>query len=148
MLPDSMNVGVIAENIRSLQGSVSNLEASAGKIPKDYSTTETNTGLKWIDGSEIYQRVVNGSFDAHDASFSFNYVEIPNIIPIASYGYIQDKNDSLYSDVEHFVVAYNGTNVYSTGIPAAYSEGKYYFVLEYIKKSAQSTKKKTSKKGE
>ena len=44
---------------------LSALEATA---PKNYSTTETATGQKWIDGKEIYQIAFNGTTGAETGS--------------------------------------------------------------------------------
>ena len=92
MIPDSTNVRVMADNIRKLKTEVENAVElpsvettdegkvltvnSSGKwtaldlppsIPKDYSTTEMATGLKWVDGKEIYCKVLSATFPS-DAS--------------------------------------------------------------------------------
>lgn len=90
MLPDSMNVGVIADNIRSILDKIKDISghilpattsATTGQIlkltgenktptwsdeysytPPAYSETEVNTGQKWIDGKDIYTKCINTSF--------------------------------------------------------------------------------------
>jgi hypothetical protein len=82
MLPDSTNVGIIAENIKKLETMVQEAGSKlptpeagdAGKIlkvgsdgyelateysytPPAYSTEEVNTGQKWIDGRYVYRKV-------------------------------------------------------------------------------------------
>lgn len=34
--------------------------------PKDYSTSEVDTGVKWIDGQPIYRRVFTGNYNTND----------------------------------------------------------------------------------
>lgn len=55
-LPFSTNTMVMAENIRKLEDFDGSIPID--KIPKDYSTTEQDTGVKWVDGSEIYRKCV------------------------------------------------------------------------------------------
>lgn len=58
-LPFSTNPAIMAENIRRLEDTIASVPV--GKIPKDYSTSKTDTGLKWIDGSPIYIKSVSGT---------------------------------------------------------------------------------------
>lgn len=86
MLPDSMNVSVIADNIRAIWDKIKDISghilpetnsATAGQIlkldadkeptwadeysytPPAYAETEVNTGQKWIDGKDIYMKYYN-----------------------------------------------------------------------------------------
>ena len=84
MLHDSMDVGVLAENVRLLQKEIKEVRSElptpaagdTGKILKvgsdgyelatdyatiGYSSTETDTGLTWIDGKKIYSRSFEGT---------------------------------------------------------------------------------------
>ena len=58
-LADSLNPATQAENIKKLNAG---LEAVYAKMPPDYSETETATGQKWIDGKDVYVRVLSGKF--------------------------------------------------------------------------------------
>lgn len=78
-LPNSIEPAIMAENIvhlrdaaSSLDGRVSDLEVTA---PKDYSTTETATGQKWIDGREIYCKAYSGNFGPIETTISYNFME-------------------------------------------------------------------------
>lgn len=44
------------------------------KMGGGYSTSEVNTGLKWIDGKDIYQKTVN--FQAAGTGWEFNSLSI------------------------------------------------------------------------
>lgn len=57
---NTINIKALSEQVARLDGRVGSIPV--GKIPKDYSENETNTGLKWIDGKEIYRFVINNTF--------------------------------------------------------------------------------------
>lgn len=118
---DSTNPRVIADNIRKLddavqaaaselpevettdEGKVLTVNASGkwavldlpASIPKDYSLTETDTGLKWIDGKNIYSKTFY--FEAVtapvDVEFTLEYIISANgfsfntdrVVPIEVY---------------------------------------------------------------
>ena len=53
-------------DIFSLEKRIFNLEKNGGSTPSqswDYSTTETDTHQKWIDGKTIYCKVITGAFN-------------------------------------------------------------------------------------
>lgn len=52
----------------------------------DYSTTEQNTGLKWIDGKPIYQKTIVYS----NASVSLADLNIDEIVDIKGVSYLTD----------------------------------------------------------
>ena len=53
-------------DIFSLEKRIFNLEKNGGSTPSqswDYSTTEIDTHQKWVDGKEIYCKVIEGTFN-------------------------------------------------------------------------------------
>ncbi len=137
MLPDSMNVGVIAENIRALQKEVGAIPA--GKIPKDYSTTETDTGLKWIDGSKIYQAVLTGNFPAITETATQTITGLAAGLNILTINGMCTRVDGNTSNLDHFTITYQGGtsgNVIINSVSATYSEGAYDLIVRYTKPSS------------
>lgn len=148
MLPDSMNVGIIAENIRALQKEVSSIPVE--RIPEDYSsTTGTKTGQKWIDGKDIYQSVFTGVVPASgDPAVAFDLaydtiVEIEGTTTNATTGAIYDADHYLTVQASAQKIRLTGTQ---------YAGNNFMLIIRYTKPdpvpSEAKTKKKTSKKGE
>ena len=52
---NTINIKALSEQVAKLAGKVGLIPVD--KIPKDYSNKEQDTGVKWIDGREIYQKV-------------------------------------------------------------------------------------------
>lgn len=48
----------------------------------DYSTTEQNTGLKWIDGKPIYQKTFNLTFSSNFMTVDLTSLNIDNVVGI------------------------------------------------------------------
>ena len=160
MLPDSMNVGIIADNIRELQKEVCAIPA--GKIPKDFSADETDTGLKWIDGKEIFRCVVTIPKDEEAQSpisktVSLSDFDIGEVLHI--YGTVNQGDRYYYGESDYRSANYFTNTEYDSGTKtvtntAHFSTGYYggaIIVIEYTKPTptpGNETKKKTSKKGE
>ena len=120
------------------------LKGETGKGFIDYSTSEVDTGIKWIDGSTIYRKVFEGT-----ASITGNTITAINTGTSAksiinAYGYF----DSWHSGSNYNRVAfgqYDGTNIYSAAlirnastielqfISSINVSSQYAVVVEYIK---------------
>lgn len=175
---DSTNIRIIADNIRKLEKMVKEAGSElptpgagdAGKIlkvgsdgyelateysytPPTYSTTEVNTGYKWIDNRDIYRIVFEGNFEAQTGVFNPVYGVVQNAEAIMVNGFLTRIDDYTSTLLEHFNTGYNESsgNLYSLAVPDTYSEGKYTVIFEYVKKPSpepsNETKKKTTKKG-
>lgn len=164
---DSTNPRIIAENIRKLddltQATAATVaEIPVDKIPKDYSTTEQNTGVKWTDGKEIYSKTYSGAFPVITAAtesvtlgvIGSGFSLIDCILKCVTSTGVQFLN-------QVFNVAYNPTsgNFVFNNVPNTFSEGSYDLVIYYIKPAANRepdvepelkkvTRKKTTKKEE
>lgn len=125
--------------------------------PQDYSTTEQDTGVKWIDGNEVYCRVVSGSFPEITAAVNVNAGTIATNLNIISINKVIKTSDLSISD--YLVHQYSKSSGVITilSVPVSYSEGTYIIIVYYTKPTenrepdeteTQSTKKKTTKKGE
>ncbi len=159
MLPDSMNIGVIAENIRSILARLTNLEATVGtipvgKIPKDYSSTEdVDTGLKWIDGKTIYERVYSGTTGESGTSVMTSRTDLSSLIEIE--GHVANPAGNMVNmDDLSMLPRYTSDQgiIYNNSSVSGYQNAPYYaitrFTLTAPVPAETKTKKKTSKKGE
>lgn len=171
MLPDSMNVGVIAENIKKLEvmvqeagselptpeagdvGKILKVGSDGYKLATEYSytppaysdTAEVNTGQKWIDGKDIYVIVFTGTLPEITTTISPLLANISDITPIKFEVMLTSQTIS-YQPANTVSYNYSNGNVSLLNVVAAYSEYNYSLVVYYYK--ITQTKKKTSKKGE
>lgn len=138
-LPNSIEPAILAENIvhlrdaeNLLDGRVSDLESTA---QKDYSTMETATGQKWIDGKDIYLRVFTGDIAEQSSSFTLVYFNDLDINPLYTLGYISNSDETLYTFISRLDTAYvrSTGRLYSASIPVTYSQGKYSLIIYYTK---------------
>ena len=177
MLPDSMNVGVIAENIKKLEAMVKEAGSElptpgagdTGKIlkvgsngyelateysytPPAYSAEEVNTGRKWIDGRDVYEIVMSGAFPTITETSTQTITGLPSGLTILRIDGMCLRGDGNATNLEHFSITYQTTgNVIMNNVSATYSEGSYDLIILFVKPApvpGNETKKKTSKKGE
>lgn len=171
MLNDSLDVGVLAENVRLLQKEIKEAgselptpgEGDTGKIikvgsegyelaeeysytPPSYSTlTETDTGRDWIDGKDIYEKVFTGELSETDTTLSVSYESIVMITGTrknVTNGNIFDINKNLNIHAE------NGTSIVITG-NVTYAGNEYELIVWYTKPDpvpSNETRKTTKKK--
>ena len=111
----------------------------------DYSTTEIDTGKKWINGSPIYRKVIEITSTNASASnwkeYTFSTLGLPstlnNVIFIDSYGFLTQANqmyvESLPSNGSRIQVNIDGNKLNVLGNGASYS--KYQVIIEYTKSS-------------
>lgn len=52
--------------------SLSNMSTGGGNVLPDFSTTEFETGSKWIDGKKIYGKIVNITTDTQQAENTYS----------------------------------------------------------------------------
>ena len=120
------------------------------KIPKDYSTTETATGQKWIDGKEIYCKIENGTLPVISSTGIYDILNYSNKNILYTNGFITSGTGN-----KTFLNAYTGAgpltliqkssgelSIYS---PAAYSENTYAFLIYYTKTEAPETREDDTK---
>lgn len=78
---DSMPVGSVVE----FTGSSADVPAGWEEV-YDYSTTEVNTGKKWIDGKDIYRQVLTDTYSASgSAEFTINLPITSTVDTMISY---------------------------------------------------------------
>lgn len=105
----------------------------------DYSTSEVDTGIKWIDGKTIYRKVINGTISkAGDTSITVEGAsEITSITPLFIFeteDFIQ-KIQPTYFDSDDFMHMYTRNNIINIHVEndSFRDYKKYQIVVEYTK---------------
>ena len=101
---------------------------------EDYSTSETNTGKKWIDGKPIYRKVITGNVSDGSIAHGLSDVNFVN-----AYGYFI-ANSGAFMPLPTLRVNYNNYSVglYVTATNIMFDKGTdaagtVYITLEYTK---------------
>lgn len=78
--------------------------------PKNFSTEEQSTGIKWIDGSDIYYKVIDLGTDTtiRNDQWLFNAFSIPDIKLIFNCFGINSQNTGTYYPLIAYIA---GTNI-------------------------------------
>ena len=101
--------------------------------PPAYSETEVNTGQKWIDGKDIYRKVITGTFPviSGTASQEVGQLDCDNIIAITS---LLDRTDN-YKYVNFFQSYWISTSgkIYLNNVNVYCSEKPYSIIVDYTK---------------
>ena len=160
MLPDSMNVGVIAENIKKLEvmvkeagselptpgvgdiGKILKVGSDGYELATEYSYTppayssasEVNTGRKWIDGKDIYSKVIVGSFPEITTTGN-QYIDTNVSFESPVHMEIFAHRGGFYTEMSNYIVNWyeNNGSIVLSSVTTTYSEIPYIVVLEYTK---------------
>lgn len=156
-------VRVLWEKVAGITADVSAVDAKATataatlagilpRIPADYSTTETATGQKWIDGKNIYLKVFFGVFDEITTTSNQligSYSDTINLINAQSV--IRPAGDNR-DYANRFPIATGNGNIAMLNVQSSFSAGSYYVSLFYTKpnpvpaQADNETKKRKTKK--
>lgn len=147
-----------------VDGAWNKMDAPAGGV--DYSTTEQDTGKKWIDGRPIYQKTYTGVIARGEYEF-YNKMDLGAIDAEAVIGIdggLYDTNGNIIPLFSTLTADNNGYGDYTwepriagghveIGLNASTLAIGYNFILtiKYVKPAAtetKSTKKRTTKKEE
>lgn len=133
------------------------LEAAAVRIPKDYSENETATGIKWIDGKEIYSKTYTGIFDGNaldvDDLSTKNVIDMIGTLNITSPGNDIFPIQFRASDTNRFLVRVT-SNILTISSASTIVSARYYLTVFYTKLATtrepdehetKATKKKATK---
>ena len=175
---DSTNVRIIADNIKKLEKMVKEAGSElptpgagdTGKIlkvgshgyelateysytPPAYSSTaEVNTGQKWIDGKDIYVKVLTGKLPEIESTSSQSISGLDSGLTLVDIdGYFDVGTGP--SSILHFTVRYNESNgeIKVGSVQTSYSEASYVIIARYTKPDPTpeptTSTKKTTKKG-
>lgn len=103
----------------------------------DYSTAEQNTGIKWIDGKDIYCRTFTDTFTTGNLIITTITPSLSNIIKAEGFIYYQPNNQWLaipYGEGSDCVAVLSKNDdiiIYSTNSMSSYS--KYILTVYYTK---------------
>ena len=105
----------------------------------DYSTSEVDTGVKWIDGKAIYRKVINDTI-SQAGDISINVADASEIISITPL-FIYETNDFIqkiqptYFDSNDYMYVYTRNNIINIHIENSTfgSYTKYQIIVEYTK---------------
>lgn len=133
-----------------VNGAWNKMDAPAGGL--DYSTSEQDTGRKWIDGKEIFQRTIvveNFDITSQESPFKYGSFNIDALIPGIDYLWIDNEASHIIQDGNQRQFVYgeyqgsDGLFIYSV---ATRTSCTLYVTVLYTK--ATTTKKKTTKNKE
>ena len=122
-------------------GLLENAEGGSGAGGIDYSETEQDTGLKWIDGKTIYQKTISlGNLpNSTVASIDHNISNLDHVIYISGFAYRTSDSDTLplpfvnVSSLSNAIQITCGTAKVNVRTAADQSERIGYVTLKYTK---------------
>lgn len=168
MIVDSTNPRIMADNIRELakngggggsdlpevtsadngkvlgvvEGSWNKMDAPSGGI--DYSTTEQNTGRKWIDGKDIFQKtIVLESTVLVKTSWISTGIASGDILTVLNMEILDGNNNPMTGVSLAIIDGYINLISYSSA-----GLGVKTFTIRYVKATTTETKKRKTTKGE
>ena len=103
----------------------------------DYSTTEIDTGKRWIDGKKIYRKVLHYdtySFTASDNQFDAGISNVSQCISI-KYRFKYNNNSYTNWDALRNIIYFISTNKVSITSVSALSVANLDIIIEYTKSS-------------
>lgn len=136
---DGTNPRILADNIRDIEKQTGGLDSRVAALevtaPKDYSTTETATGQKWIDGRDVYCKVISDNIPAIETATNVTILTDTDIDNIIKYDFVVNSSNTENLRLASTVVHNKTTGtiiVYS--VPQVYSEEPYKSIIYYVKK--------------
>ena len=144
---DSTNPRILADNIRDLidkqTAEATEILALQGDVEalRSYSTTEADTGKKWIDNSLIYRKVlfIESLPNATTLNVDTGIVNLKDILN--AHGFIpqgEGVQGRILPYSNQLVLRYSGNNLVVTA-SADYSSYSAYIILEYTKSAAPTS---------
>ena len=141
-LSDKLNstVQTVPNVVKVLSNAFADMEGAGGGV--DYSTDEQDTGLKWIDGSAIYQKTFDvqsitlGSWVqiAHGISNLGTVIDFSGIIYRPADNWFTPLN--YYADANSYILSEIGATNIEIKVNFASGTYKAYLTLKYTKATA------------
>lgn len=130
------------------------------KLHSDYSTTEQDTGKKWIDGKTIYQKTFTGTTESAEVTYLTDYA-IDTLVGVEGYCVADTGGTQVALPAKFYshecnvaktsAVGYEGYLVINTQAGGNVFRGKAYAITIYYTKPTATTNtrsKKSTKKEE
>lgn len=114
----------------------------------DYSTSEITTNQKWIDGNDIYSKVITGTFPVitESTSVDLGTLEVDDIVNTVL---VIKRTNNTIIDLSNYSVQHNPTNnvLFISNVGSPNSESAYHLIVYYTKPAPtpETKKKKTTK---
>lgn len=129
---DTWNPAVLNNQLNGLSKTVTGLKEEIETRVPDYSNEEANMGVKWIDGKDIYSKVI---------SVDLPVIETSSHITVATdITYVDTliKSDVLLykgitKNVNRYYIVLNGSTLQILSVSSSYSEGKCNIIMYYTK---------------
>lgn len=126
-------------------GAWSKMDAPSGGV--DYSTTEVDTGLKWIDNSPIYQRTFTGVAGSDPLISDASGINIIGVDGYITKGTMGVSIGGLANSTQWtFGVHINANNELVIITGSETTGGNYNVTIRYTKNTTKSKKKTTKNK--
>lgn len=107
---NSTNVANALDEVNTKIGNVnSNLTNKADKVV--YSTSETNTGDKWIDNKPIFRKVISATVPSGSKTVIWSNCSIDAIISISGYSSISNGNKYAIQVSENDLISIEGNDL-------------------------------------
>ena len=111
------------------------LNGNRDYTPISYSTEEQDTGLKWVNGKELYQKSYNIKVSPTSTDVNIDEkLKKNNIIPIETDGYIKIDNGNYinagYASGVNFIIQENGFHCNTSG---QYNITEIFVTIRYNK---------------
>lgn len=116
----------------------------------DYSTSEVDTGQKWIDGKDIFCKVYNNIqlTNSTDVTVDANFGSDKNIIKFEGVGHYSHNDVMHYAGLGNYMSTNDKAfprvdgNVLKIIVDNDWSEWTCHFIIYYTKPEAQQTRKR------
>ena len=103
--------------------------------PPAYSETETATGQKWIDGKDVYKKIITGTFSESPAS-SYSIGTFTEIESILYSNMVFSTEGAIYGKVTNGLLLNTSTgNMVITNVQSSSAGYNYYVEIDYTKKT-------------
>ena len=144
---DSTNPRILADNVRALSGEVgsqasdiSALQATVGKLVM-YSTTEYDTGKKWIDDSTIYGKifVVENPTIGELQTIAHGVSNLGDVTDVHGVAQVDSGFSGKFAPYrQDILITYNGTYIEYSIAQGQSGLKKMYIFFEYTKSASPS----------
>ena len=137
---DSTNPRILADNIRALSGEAGS-QASDILALQTYDDEETDTGMKWIDGSTIYRKVFVINSLPNNETLTINH-GVTNLGVVTNFYAIQNQSEGVNGRASNYGSTYLLARFTSSNVlvqsTSDLSASSGFVLMEYTKSATPS----------
>ncbi|MEE3334370.1 MAG: hypothetical protein VZR54_08930 [Ruminococcus sp.] len=128
-----------------VEGSWNKIDAPSGGV--DYSTTEQNTGIKWIDGKDIYQKTYVFENTSISPQNPVKIADISGVDHVVLFKGSITESDTIYAIPDISLRCFIENNELKLGCPlnTSWISANGSVTILYTKPTETKTKRKTTK---